>query len=69
MAKLKLSHIGWNIHVLVEDRGISFISNVVKFSNGNGWVSEIHMSLLEMASILTVLIMIMHAGNGMICWR
>ena len=27
---------------------------MVKFSNGNGWVSGIHMSLLAMASILVV---------------
>ena len=27
---------------------------MVKFSNGNGWVSGIHMSLLVMASILVV---------------
>ena len=53
----------WKAEVII------FISNVVKFSNGNGWVSGIDMSLLEMASILDVLSMIMHAGNGMICCR
>ena len=32
----------------------------MKLSNGNGWVSGIHMSVLEMDYVLAVMIMIMH---------